>query len=97
MALAQDEAIAVRPFRIGGVEPQMGVVEGGKQLGGGEGAGIVAGATEGREAQRLHAHELGAGGQEVGRDVAAAGGEGCTHSLVASAASRSSFSRWRTK
>src|SRR5882724_3175003 len=97
MALAQDEAIAVRPFRLGGVEPQMRIVEGGEQLGCGERAGIVAGAADSCEAQRLQAHELGAVGQKIGRDIAAAGGEVCTHSLIVSAASRSSFSRWRTK
>src|SRR5262245_1187431 len=97
VALAQDEAVAVRPLGIGGIEAQMGVVEGGEQLGGREGAGIVAGAADARQPQRLQPHELGAIGQEIRCDVAPARARARTHSSVASAASRSSFSRWRTK
>ena len=72
VALAQDEAVAVRPVRLGGVEAQMGVVEGGEQLGRGERAGIVAGAGDARQPQGLQPHEAGAIGQELRRDVAAA-------------------------
>src|SRR6185312_13911605 len=97
MALAQDEAVAVRPFGIGGIEAQMGVVEGGEQLGSREGAGVVAGAADAGQPQRLQPHELGAIGEEVRGDVAPARARARTHSSVASAASRSSFSMWRTK
>ena len=70
VALAQHEAVAVRPVRLLRVEPQMRVVERGEQLGGGEGAGIVAGAGDARQPQGLQPHELGAIGQKGPRDVA---------------------------
>ena len=71
VALAQHEAVAVRPFRIGGVDPEMRVEERGEQLGGGEGAGIVAGAGDPAEPHGLEPDELGAIGEVLLGDVAA--------------------------
>src|SRR5579864_1628448 len=59
VALAEHEPVAVRPVRLLGSVVQLGVVEGGEQLGGGEGAGVVAGAGDPCEPDRFEAHELG--------------------------------------
>src|SRR3546814_17824934 len=72
VALAEDEAVAVGPARLGRVETQMRVVQRGEQLGRRERAGVVAGAGAAAEPDRLLADEPGAVLEEAAADVAAA-------------------------
>lgn len=71
VTFAEDEAVAIRPFRIARVDTQVRVIEGGKQLRRRKGAGIVAGTGDPGQAQRLQPDEFRAIGQIVFRHVAA--------------------------